>query len=124
MLEDHRQPELAETFYNSVFCKIFERRYYNNNNIFVESSVSKKNIEALQEGAKSKGWDVRIGGTLFADAMGESGTYEGTYVGMMDHNATVITRALGGTAPEKGMQGKLGSKETKEDDESTTSVNE
>jgi manganese/zinc/iron transport system substrate-binding protein len=39
--------------------------------------------------------------------MGEPGTYEGTYVGMLDHNATVISRALGGTAPEQGMNGKL-----------------
>ena len=39
LLESHRQPELAETFYNSVFCQMFERSYYNNNNIFVESTV-------------------------------------------------------------------------------------
>ena len=43
----------------------------------------------------------------FSDAMGAAGTYEGSYVGMMDHNVTIITRALGGQAPEKGMQGKL-----------------
>jgi manganese/zinc/iron transport system substrate-binding protein len=39
--------------------------------------------------------------------MGEAGTYEGTYVGMMDHNITTITRALGGAAPQNGFQGKL-----------------
>ena len=39
--------------------------------------------------------------------MGESGTYEGTYIGMMDHNATKIARALGGEAPEQGWKGKL-----------------
>jgi manganese/zinc/iron transport system substrate-binding protein len=39
--------------------------------------------------------------------MGAPGTYEGTYIGMIDHNATVIARALGGNAPAKGMQGKL-----------------
>ena len=39
--------------------------------------------------------------------MGEAGTYEGTYLGMIDHNVTLITRALGGNAPEKGFQGKL-----------------
>jgi manganese/zinc/iron transport system substrate-binding protein len=38
--------------------------------------------------------------------MGAAGTYEGTYLGMIDHNITTITRALGGTAPEKGFQGK------------------
>ncbi len=44
---------------------------------------------------------------LFSDAMGAEGTYEGTYIGMMDHNATTIARALGGEAPAGGMQGRL-----------------
>ena len=39
--------------------------------------------------------------------MGKAGTYEGTYIGMIDHNVTLIARALGGQAPEHGMQGKL-----------------
>ena len=75
--------------------------------VFVESSVSSKNITALLEGTQVKGHEVTIGGELFSDAMGVSGTYEGTYVGMIDHNVTLITRALGGQAPEKGFQGKL-----------------
>jgi manganese/zinc/iron transport system substrate-binding protein len=82
--------------------------------IFVESSVSDKNIRALVEGSKSRGHDVRIGGQLFSDAMGRPGTYEGTYIGMIDHNVTTITRALGGQAPERGLNGKLAApKETK-----------
>ncbi len=76
--------------------------------IFVETSVSQKNIQAVIEGAEKKGWTVGIGGELFSDAMGKPGTYEGTYRGMMDHNATIIARALGGSAPEKGWAGKLG----------------
>jgi manganese/zinc/iron transport system substrate-binding protein len=75
--------------------------------VFVESSVSDKNIKALIEGARAQGHEVAIGGELFSDAMGKSGTYEGTYIGMIDHNVTTITRALGGVAPAKGMQGKL-----------------
>ncbi|WP_343560645.1 metal ABC transporter solute-binding protein, Zn/Mn family [Kiloniella sp. b19] len=75
--------------------------------VFVESSVADRNLKALIEGAAARGHTVRIGGTLFSDAMGAHGTYEGTYIGMLDHNATVITRALGGEAPAKGMQGKL-----------------
>jgi manganese/zinc/iron transport system substrate-binding protein len=75
--------------------------------IFVESSVSDKNVRAIIEGAKSRGWTLRIGGTLFSDAMGKPGTYEGTYIGMIDHNVTTITRALGGNAPEKGFKGRL-----------------
>ncbi len=71
--------------------------------VFVESSVSDRNIRALIEGAAAKGHTVTIGGTLYSDAMGEDGTYEGTYVGMIDHNTTTIARALGGDAPEGGM---------------------
>lgn len=75
--------------------------------IFVESSVSDKNIKALVEGSKSRGHSVRIGGQLFSDAMGKPGTYEGTYLGMIDHNVTTIARSLGGQAPERGLNGKL-----------------
>ena len=63
--------------------------------VFVESSVAPKNIEALMEGARSRGQNVKIGGELYSDAMGTEGSYEGTYIGMMDHNLTTIARALG-----------------------------
>lgn len=75
--------------------------------VFVETSVSEKNVRALIEGAGARGKEVVIGGSLFSDAMGKPGTYEGTYVGMIDHNVTVITNALGGAAPPKGMNGRL-----------------
>jgi len=75
--------------------------------VFVESSVSDRNIRALIEGAAALGHTVEIGGEIFSDAMGEPGTYQGTYIGMIDHNATTISRALGGEAPEKGMLGRL-----------------
>ena len=75
--------------------------------VFVETSVSDRNIRALIEGAAAAGHAVEIGGELFSDAMGEPGTYEGTYLGMIDHNATVIARALGGTAPARGMADRL-----------------
>ena len=39
--------------------------------------------------------------------MGEAGTYEGTYIGMLDHNITTATRGLGGEAPVAGLNGKL-----------------
>jgi manganese/zinc/iron transport system substrate-binding protein len=81
--------------------------------VFVESSVPTKAVEALIEGARSRGHHVRIGGELFSDAMGRAGTYEGTYIGMIDHNVTTIARALGGEAPEKGFQYKLSSSDTK-----------
>ncbi|MHC4878071.1 MAG: metal ABC transporter solute-binding protein, Zn/Mn family [Planctomycetota bacterium] len=75
--------------------------------IFVESSVPEKNIRAVIEGCADQGWELKVGGELFSDAMGPPGTYEGTYIGMMDHNATAIARALGGEAPDHGWQGKL-----------------
>jgi manganese/zinc/iron transport system substrate-binding protein len=71
--------------------------------VFVESSVSDRNIRALIEGAAARGHDVAIGGTLYSDAMGPDGAYEGTYLGMIDHNVTTIARALGGEAPPRGM---------------------
>jgi len=75
--------------------------------VFVETSVADKNIRALVEGAQAQNHPVVIGGSLFSDAMGKPDTYEGTYIGMIDHNVTTITRALGGKAPEGGMQNKL-----------------
>lgn len=62
--------------------------------IFVESSVPKRTIEALQAAVKSKGHDVVIGGTLFSDALGNAGTPEGTYVGMFKYNVNTIVNAL------------------------------
>jgi len=76
--------------------------------VFVESSVPARNLRALIEGAAAQGHGVAIGAELFSDAMGAEGTYEGTYLGMIDHNVTAITRALGGAAPERGMRGLLG----------------
>jgi manganese/zinc/iron transport system substrate-binding protein len=66
--------------------------------IFVESSVSPRTIEAVKEAVRAQGFEVEIGGSLFSDAMGSAGTPEGTYVGMVRHNADTITRALRGGA--------------------------
>ena len=62
--------------------------------IFVESSVSPRTIEALQEAVRSRGFDVQVGGSLFSDAMGDAGTPEGTYIGMVRHNIDTIAGAL------------------------------
>jgi manganese/zinc/iron transport system substrate-binding protein len=62
--------------------------------VFVESSVSPKSIEALVRGVEDKGGTIRIGGELFSDAMGEAGTPEGTYIGMVRHNVDTIVDAL------------------------------
>ena len=62
--------------------------------VFVESSVPKKTVEAVIEGAARKGHTVKIGGELFSDAMGEEGTEEGTYIGMFRHNVDTVVNAL------------------------------
>jgi manganese/zinc/iron transport system substrate-binding protein len=67
--------------------------------VFIESSVPRKTIDALVEGAASRGHRVAVGGELFSDAMGPADAPEGTYVGMIVHNVEVITKALGGTVP-------------------------
>ena len=75
--------------------------------VFVETSVSDRNMRALIEGAAARDHEVVIGGALFSDAMGPDGTYEGTYIGMIDHNVTTIARALGADLAPGGMAGKL-----------------
>jgi len=62
--------------------------------IFVESSVPKRTIEALQQAVQSKDYDVQIGGTLYSDALGNAGTEEGTYIGMFRYNVNTIVQAL------------------------------
>lgn len=66
--------------------------------IFVESSIPPATIEAVQAACRSRGWDVQIGGSLYSDAMGETGTPEGTYIGMIRHNVSTIVEALLGGA--------------------------
>lgn len=46
LIQDHQQPELAETFYNSVFCALFHRDYFDNDYIFVRSVVSTEFINS------------------------------------------------------------------------------
>lgn len=62
--------------------------------IFIESSVPRRNVEALQAAVRARGFDVLIGGELFSDAMGDPGTVEGTYIGMVRHNIDTIVSAL------------------------------
>ncbi len=64
--------------------------------IFVESSVSPRAVEALQKAVRARGQEVAIGGQLFSDAMGDPGTPDGTYVGMVRHNIDTIVSALSG----------------------------
>jgi manganese/zinc/iron transport system substrate-binding protein len=62
--------------------------------VFVETSVADQNVKSLLEACAARGHTVTIGGTLFSDAMGDDGTPEGTYVGMVEHNVKTIVSAL------------------------------
>lgn len=62
--------------------------------VFVETSVSQRNIDAIIEGCQQKGHDVIVGGYLYSDAMGAEGTPEGTYAGMVRANVNTIVKSL------------------------------
>lgn len=62
--------------------------------IFVETSVPRRTIEALQKAVQSEGYDVKIGGMLYSDALGTPGTEEGTYIGMFTYNVKTIVESL------------------------------
>lgn len=64
--------------------------------VFIESSINPDSIKAVIEGANRGGLNVSLGGELFSDAMGEENTYEGTYIGMYEHNIDTIYEALSG----------------------------
>jgi manganese/zinc/iron transport system substrate-binding protein len=67
--------------------------------IFIESSIPRRNVEAVQAAVRSRGFEVEVGGMLFSDAMGDPGTEEGTYPGMVRHNVSTIVEALAGDPP-------------------------
>ncbi|MCP2015291.1 manganese/zinc/iron transport system substrate-binding protein [Deinococcus sp. HSC-46F16] len=62
--------------------------------VFVESTVSPRTVEAVREAARARGHAVELGGSLYADAAGDPGTPEGTYLGMVRHNVTTIVEGL------------------------------
>lgn len=62
--------------------------------VFVETSVPKRTIKALQKAVQSEGYDVKIGGMLYSDALGNAGTEEGTYIGMFRFNVNTIVNSL------------------------------
>jgi manganese/zinc/iron transport system substrate-binding protein len=62
--------------------------------IFVESSVPRRNIQSLIDAVRARGFQVKIGGELFSDALGNKGSFEGTYIGMYIHNAKTIAGGL------------------------------
>ena len=68
--------------------------------IFVETSVPRRTIEAVQVSTANRGWSVAIGGQLYSDALGDEGTPEGTYLGMFRYNVETIATSLRGEQRE------------------------
>lgn len=64
--------------------------------LFIESSINPRTIEAVQAAVNDRGFDVNIGDPLYSDAMGENGSSDGTYIGMLRRNTLNIVTALGG----------------------------
>ena len=62
--------------------------------IFVETSIPRRTIEAVQAAVRSRGFEVAIGGALYSDALGSPGTPAGTYMGMVRSNVETIVGAL------------------------------
>lgn len=62
--------------------------------LFVESSISPRSIEAVRAAVRSRGFDVALGGSLYSDALGGTGSGAETYEAMVLHNADTIARAL------------------------------
>lgn len=64
--------------------------------VFIESSVPQQTILALQKAVESKGKEVKLGGTLYSDALGNPNSPQETYIGMFQSNMETIVNALYG----------------------------
>ncbi|MEX0671941.1 MAG: zinc ABC transporter substrate-binding protein, partial [Candidatus Babeliales bacterium] len=62
--------------------------------IFVESSIPQRTLKAVQEATRAQGWNVKIDGELYSDALGSTGTPAEHYIGMIEHNVAAIIRGL------------------------------
>jgi manganese/zinc/iron transport system substrate-binding protein len=62
--------------------------------VFVETAVAPRTIESLVEPCRAAGHDLKIGGELYADALGPADSDDATYGGMIRHNVQAIAEAL------------------------------
>lgn len=67
--------------------------------VFVETTIDPRTVEAVLAAAEGMGSAAELSGSLYADAMGEPGTPDGTYLGMLRTNTVAIVAALGGEVP-------------------------
>jgi manganese/zinc/iron transport system substrate-binding protein len=64
------------------------------NSIFVETSTSDKTAQSIVDGAKDKGYELKLNGPLYSDALGEPDSEGGTYIGMIKENVRIIVEGL------------------------------
>ena len=62
--------------------------------IFIETSVPVRSIQAVIAGCKARQYQVKIGGSLYSDAMGAPGSGSDHYIGMVSHNVQTIVKSL------------------------------
>jgi manganese/zinc/iron transport system substrate-binding protein len=62
--------------------------------VFIESSISPRSIQAVVEGCQQRGFETRLGGTLYSDALGPKDSNAETYIDMVRHNISTIKEGL------------------------------
>jgi manganese/zinc/iron transport system substrate-binding protein len=62
--------------------------------LFVEASIPERNIQAVQQAVRARGFHVSIGDQLYSDALGPVGSGADTYIGMVKHNVNAIVCGL------------------------------
>jgi manganese/zinc/iron transport system substrate-binding protein len=62
--------------------------------VFVESSISPKMLESIVSGCRYKGHQLKIGGTLYSDALGACDSEASNYIDMLSYNSATIVNAL------------------------------
>ena len=62
--------------------------------VFIETSVSDRNLKAVVEGAEARGYDIKLGGALYSDALGDAEGPAGSYIGMIKANIQTIIEGL------------------------------
>jgi manganese/zinc/iron transport system substrate-binding protein len=64
--------------------------------IFAESTVSDRTVRAVIEGCTAREHDVKLGDSLYSDALGPAASTAATWEGMLRHNTRAIANGLGG----------------------------
>lgn len=62
--------------------------------VFIEHGVNPKNVEVLIESLAQNGYNLKLLGNLYSDSLGELGSPQGSYIGMIKHNAETIYHGL------------------------------